>query len=391
MTQAAALPPTTQRKDVALNSTSTPCSSPPAPQDPAGSPHGDGHEKRGCGCELSWPRYFWDLLPWHAQTVLVCCIFMAAGPVLIVMNARIFTRLQYPYPATVSSWGMISSSLIVHVLVAAGQVPITRRITKKFFLQNVLPIGLLSSATVVLGNIVYLYLSIAFIQMLKALTPVYILLGMFAFRLERPTVGIIFAVLIISVGTGISSVGELRFSVIGFILQSFADVVEGLKLVLQDVLLKRIKLSPFETLYYVAPASLVFQIMYILVRERDALHWDTGGRMVKEHGTVMLIAASMGFIVNISGFLVMKRTSGLVVKLLSILRSNGLVVGTFLLLPGNEVTRLQWLGYSIAMVGFVWYTVLKQVPSRAPEQDKNPEDPEVDDRHQLAGGSAHNK
>jgi len=54
-------------------------------------------------------------------------------------------------------------------------------------LLRVMPIGLLSSATIVMGNAVYLYLSVAYIQMLKALTPFYILLCCLAFGMEKPS------------------------------------------------------------------------------------------------------------------------------------------------------------------------------------------------------------
>jgi hypothetical protein len=39
------------------------------------------------------------------------------------------------------------------------------------FLRSILPIGLLFSASLITGNKAYLYLSVAFIQMLKVSTP----------------------------------------------------------------------------------------------------------------------------------------------------------------------------------------------------------------------------
>lgn len=40
-------------------------------------------------------------------------------------------------------------------------------ITKDVFLRSILPIGLLFSASLILSNTAYLYLSVAYIQMLK--------------------------------------------------------------------------------------------------------------------------------------------------------------------------------------------------------------------------------
>eukprot|EP00746_Dinoflagellata_sp_MGD_P023781 gnl/MRDRNA2_/MRDRNA2_155783_c0_seq1.p1 gnl/MRDRNA2_/MRDRNA2_155783_c0~~gnl/MRDRNA2_/MRDRNA2_155783_c0_seq1.p1 ORF type:complete len:326 (-),score=34.65 gnl/MRDRNA2_/MRDRNA2_155783_c0_seq1:77-1054(-) len=304
----------------------------------------------------------WRLVPERLQTTVLCSAYVVSGPLLIVLNSRILNHYKYPYPAIVSSVGLLASTIIIHVASYVGKIKIQQEISRDFFLKSIFPIGCLSSATIVLGNIVYLHLSVAFIQMLKALTPVYILLTMFIFRLDKPSTELISSVTVISLGTGMASVGELHFSVLGFILQSFADVTEGLKLVLQDVLLKHLKLSPVESLYFVAPASLACQGLYILVMEHEGFKLNTGGKLIAEHGSVVLFVAVVGFFVNILGFLVMQRTNGLFLKLLSILRSNGLVVVSYFLIPGNDVTFVQWCGYSLSMVGFIWYVILKQRP-----------------------------
>lgn len=260
--------------------------------------------------------------------------------------------------------GMISSSLIIHVLAKFVKVTIRQNATRDFILGRILPIGLVSSTTIVLGNIVYLHLSVAFIQILKALTPVYILLTMFAFRLDSPSVRLVGSVSVISLGTSVASTGEVNFSLLGFVLQSFADMTEGLKLVLQDVLLKKEKMSPMESLYFVAPASAVCQACYILVMEADGLRPETTGRLLRNHWPVVAVVSIGGFFVNILGFFVMQRTNALFLKLLSILRSNGLVVVSFVFIPGNQVTPLEWFGYALSMVGFLCYVMLKQGPSR---------------------------
>jgi len=47
-----------------------------------------------------------------------------------------------------------------------------------------LPVGLFNAMTLMFGNAVYLFLSVAFIQMLKAFTPVMTMLGLFIASLE---------------------------------------------------------------------------------------------------------------------------------------------------------------------------------------------------------------
>ena len=46
-------------------------------------------------------------------------------------------------------------------------VEVTRVLTWKFYLERILPVGLFMALTLLFGNIVYLYLTVSFIQMLK--------------------------------------------------------------------------------------------------------------------------------------------------------------------------------------------------------------------------------
>lgn len=50
-----------------------------------------------------------------------------------------------------------------------------------------MPVGACHAATLAFGNAVYLHLSVAFIQMLKAFTPVIVLVVVVAAGMERPT------------------------------------------------------------------------------------------------------------------------------------------------------------------------------------------------------------
>ena len=53
-------------------------------------------------------------------------------------------------------------------------VEVKRVLTWKFYLERILPVGLFMALTLLFGNIVYLYLTVSFIQMLKASSPHYV-------------------------------------------------------------------------------------------------------------------------------------------------------------------------------------------------------------------------
>ena len=97
------------------------------------------------------------------------------------------------------------------------------------------PIGALFSVALWLGNACYLYLSVSFIQMLKASMPVAVfvvsvLLGTTKYNLKT-------AVNMAVVGTGIAiaSYGEINFVIIGVVFQIIAIFCESFRMVLIQV------------------------------------------------------------------------------------------------------------------------------------------------------------
>lgn len=66
-------------------------------------------------------------------------------------------------------------------------VPADKVVDSRFYVTRMLPVGFCMALTLVCGNTVYMYLTVAFIQMLKAFTPVITMLGLFLAALEvRP-------------------------------------------------------------------------------------------------------------------------------------------------------------------------------------------------------------
>lgn len=51
-------------------------------------------------------------------------------------------------------------------------------------MSRMLPVGFFNATTLMFGNAVYMYLTVAFIQMLKAFTPVITMAGLFLASLE---------------------------------------------------------------------------------------------------------------------------------------------------------------------------------------------------------------
>jgi drug/metabolite transporter (DMT)-like permease len=87
------------------------------------------------------------------------------------------------------------------------------------YVRKFMPVAFLTAYGLVAGNLAYSYISLSYIQMVKAITPVPLLLMAFAFGREKPSVAQLLIVMVVSFGVVLSSLGELKFSWIGFTLQ----------------------------------------------------------------------------------------------------------------------------------------------------------------------------
>ena len=73
------------------------------------------------------------------------------------------------------------------------------------------------SLSLIFGNVAYMYLSVSFIQMLKASNAVATLLATWIFGLAPPNMKTLANVSLIVVGVIIASYGEINFDIIGFL------------------------------------------------------------------------------------------------------------------------------------------------------------------------------
>ena len=202
--------------------------------------------------------------------LLSCLFFLCAGPVVIFCNKEIMVEAKFHYPLAVSSLGLITASIICWVLVQLGVVglPSENMVDRAFFVQKIVPLSLTSAGTIYFGNLAYLYLSVSFIQICKAFGPVITMLFSFYYGVDRPTMLLIVSLLLISVGTSIASYGELQFSLVGFVVIMAAQLSEGVKLVLQQVLTGgKLKLTVWEGLYYMSPVCALWLVSGSVVME----------------------------------------------------------------------------------------------------------------------------
>ncbi|EKJ70467.1 hypothetical protein FPSE_09328 [Fusarium pseudograminearum CS3096] len=230
-----------------------------------------------------------------------------------------------------------------------------------FYLTTVLPIGIVSSGSLVASNFVYLYLSVAVIQMLKAASPVSVMIVSWLFGVMDPTIGKIANILVIAMGVAVASAGMIEFSVIGFIFQMGGLAFEAVRVVMTQVMLngEGLKMDAMVGLYYYAPVVAILNLLVAFMIEVP--HFDMADFHRVGFPTLFLNAA-VAFTLNFTSMVLIGKTSGLVMSLSGIFK-NILLVICSVIIWHVTITPMQLLGYSITLFSELKPFLHDSVPS----------------------------
>ncbi|WZZ61878.1 hypothetical protein YC2023_061985 [Brassica napus] len=185
----------------------------------------------------------------------------------------------------------------------------------------VVPISAFFASSLWFGITAYLHISVAFIQMLKALIATFIMAVIRG--TDKPRCDVFSNMLLVSVGVVISSYGEIHFNVVGTVYQVTGIFAEALRLVLTQVLLQKkgLTLNPINSLYYIAPCSFPL----VCVGETH------DGR----------------------------RTGAVTIRVAGVLKDWILIALSTVIFPESTITGLNIIGYAIALCGVVMYNYIK--------------------------------
>jgi drug/metabolite transporter (DMT)-like permease len=276
----------------------------------------------------------------------------------ILFNKWLIDSAGFRYPIILTAWHLFFATVATQVLARTTSLLDGRRsvpMTGRVYLRNIVPISFCYSGSLVCSNVVYLYLSVAFIQMLKAASPVAVLITSWIWRVADPSLSKFLNIMVIVLGVGLSSFGEIEFSLVGFLFQISGIIFEAIRLVMIQVMLsgEGMNMDPLVSLYYYAPACTVMNIIIAMFTEipkfkmEDLAHAGYG---------MLLLNAMVAFMLNIASVFLIGKTSGLVMTLTGILK-NILLVIISIMIWNTHISWMQTLGYAVALAGLVFYSL----------------------------------
>lgn len=279
---------------------------------------------------------------------------------VIVFNKYILDKSMYnwPFPISLTMIHMGFCSALAVAIVRVFKLVEPIEMTREMYISSIIPIGALYSLSLWFSNSAYVFLSVSFIQMLKALMPVAVYSIGVSLKKEAYKGETMANMLAISVGVAIAAYGEAKMNAWGVLLQLGAVACEATRLVLIQILLtsKGIKLNPITSLYYVAPCCLVFLsipwafVEYPFLMNRVSsfeLDYMTFG-----------MSSACAFALNLAVFLLIGKTSALTMNVAGVVKDWLLIAFSWSVIK-DEVTVINLIGYGLAFLAVCYYNHLK--------------------------------
>ena len=293
--------------------------------------------------------------------------YLTAASTIILLNKHVLSVTPFHYPIALASLGVLFGWVASVILVNTGAISLEKHkdITLSSWLKNVLPIGFFTGVTLATGNMAYFYLSLSFLQMAKALSPVALFFVLTITGLDRFHMSVFISVMVIVFGAAVAAYAEVHFTWIGIGLVVTAESFEALKSAAFQFLLANKSFSMWEGMYFVSPAALVFLSILIYVLEWEQMVEENAWGQIQEHPLMFLAAGTLGFGVNYCSLGVIKHAGSLTLKVLAQMKSI-IIIFFGMAIYGDVVSTQTALGYATAIVGFAFYNWAK---IKAKEED----------------------
>ncbi|XP_055807570.1 probable sugar phosphate/phosphate translocator At3g14410 isoform X1 [Solanum dulcamara] len=264
-------------------------------------------------------------------------------------------EINFPYPLALTLLHMVFSSVLCFALTKVLKImKVEEGMTLDIYISSVIPIGAMFAMTLWLGNTAYLYISVSFAQMLKAIMPVAVFILGVAAGLEMMSCRMLLIMSVISFGVLVASYGEININWVGVIYQMGGVVGEALRLIFMEILVKRkgLKLNPISVMYYVSPCSALCLLVPWIFLEKpkmdEQLTWSF-------HPFALTLNCICTFALNLSVFLVISHTSALTIRVAGVVKDWVVVLLSALLFADTKLTLINLCGYAIAITGVAAY------------------------------------
>lgn len=226
---------------------------------------------------------------------------------------------------------------------------------KEISLRAILPLSISFCGFVALTNVSLVYNSVGFYQLMKVLTTPLIVCIQTVWYNETFSLKIKASLALTCIGVIVSTVTDSEANMIGTIVALSALLVTSMYQIWVGTKQKELECNPYQLLYFQAPISALLLVPLVPVMDPVAtFEMPTGNAL-----WAILASSVLAFLVNLSIFLVIGKTSAVTYNVLGHFKLCVILsLGFFFF--GQPVDAKNMTGIAITLAGVFWYTHLKQ-------------------------------
>lgn len=300
------------------------------------------------------------------RTAVTLAAWYCISSAIILITKWLFTNL-FSFPLTVTTF---SNSITTIWAFLASRRPAWRPepLTRKQFLEYVLPIGITTALEIGFSNIALKLLTVSFGTILKGGAPIFTMFWGLLFRVETFSFNLFLSLATIAIGIALASLGESQsFSLTGFILQLLATALGGLRWAMTHVLLQGSSadaMPPLTATLYTSPTTALCLLPFALALESVAVRKKIDEFEPNEFRTVMLtmtLVATLVFILLVSEYWLVNATSSLALSVAGVFKEL-LTIGGGVYLFSEHISFLNTIGFMVCQIGIFVYMYLRYDP-----------------------------
>ncbi|EXJ95248.1 hypothetical protein A1O1_00368 [Capronia coronata CBS 617.96] len=238
-------------------------------------------------------------------------------------------------------------------------------ITPMFYITRLVPTGTTTSLDIGLGNTSLRYITLTFYTMCKSSVLIFVLIFAFIFRLEKPSLKLVFIILTMAVGVLMMAAGETAFNALGFALAMSASFFSGFRWAVTQILLLRhpATSNPFATLFFLAPIMFVSLFIIACISETPAAVVTGVQVLVSTYGIVkslllLIVPGFLAFCMIASEFTLLQRTSVVTLSICGIFKEV-VTISVAGIVFHDKLSLVNIIGLIITIICIAIYNYLK--------------------------------
>ncbi|KAI8888952.1 TPT-domain-containing protein [Backusella circina FSU 941] len=216
--------------------------------------------------------------------------------------------------------------------------------------------SVLYTINIAISNVSLNLVSVAFHQVVRAMTPVFTVIISLMFLQKSFPKKIYLSLLPVVLGVTFATYGEYDYTMVGFLLTVLGTVLASIKTIVTNrVQVGRLKLHPLDLLLRMSPLAFVQCIFYAhMTGELDEVREFSSSYMTFNLASGLLFNGVIAFALNVVSFTANKKTSALTMTVAGNVKQVLSIILAVVIFNLN-INKTNAFGIILTLVGGAWY------------------------------------